>query len=253
MSTKKKVYFLIGACLLLALTILLSYFYSQDDFAQPMPADLSNPPGEEGDMDQAETAVETEDSDDLSEEDSDVPGEWTEEEDGDNEEISEAIQSALSETGFYNTNPDSRNENSYYYHFLLNQDVRHNLEDSGTSSDEREEDARYQARELMVWKDIAAEEYDWEYNENQFISFVNSEDLIQNDSQLNRQILRELREEDEDLFIRHAETKYLRSFIWSGIQDSLQEEEPQEDGEDDEAYENRLYRQLSSKIMDRLE
>lgn len=214
-----------------------------------MPADLTDPTTDE--MEQEDDLTTSTEEEEQQDENSDLPQENLVE--ASSEEMVDAVTDSINETGIMTAGATSTTESSYYYHFWLKQEVQHYLNDSGLSRSERQEDASYQAKELMAWKELAESDFDWSYNEDRFMSHTNRKELVREDTKINRLILQKLRDENDDLFVRHAESNYLRSFIWHEIKDQLKNDDPQEDGEDDNAYEHRLYRQFASKIMDKLE
>ncbi|WP_096436312.1 hypothetical protein [Alteribacter populi] len=251
MSTKKKVYFLIGAIILLALTILMSYYYSIDQYGQPMPADLTTSP--ENDEENSTTdsgSVEIDSTD--SGENGDTPGIDEEEITSDREDFQDALEYAYNKTGILSTNGSTPNEENFYYQFWLSHEFYHHLTDSPMEEEERKEDARFQAQELLVWKKIAEREYDWNYSEDRFQSFIEGEEMSEEDDAPNDFLVNDIQNEDDDLFLRHLESKYLKLFIWHEIQSELQEQSPPEDGEDEEMHEYRLFQQFAEKVMDEM-
>ncbi|PYZ97106.1 hypothetical protein CR205_00415 [Alteribacter lacisalsi] len=253
MSTKKKIYFLTGAVLLLALTILLSYFYSQDDFNQPVPADLADPDENEESADLTTSEEEPGDlnitTEDEDSEDMMGNGEMT----SDEGELSEAFDEASEETNLLSTDAGSPGEQTYYNHYWFAHEYTHRLEPSPMEADERQEDARFQARELMTWKELAARDYGWDYSEEAFQQFIENEDVLEDDDTAHLHALSTLRSESGNHYLRYSETRFLKRFILQQIQPELESELPREDGEDDEDYEYRLFRYFIQHVMEEME
>ncbi|TMW71814.1 hypothetical protein [Alteribacter natronophilus] len=253
MSTRKKIYFLVGAVLLLALTILLSYFYSEDEFNQPVPADLMDPDNGQEEDNQTD-GEDTDGNMNVTEDDgeSDTPmdsGELT----ADDSELESAFEEASSATDLLNSGGGSPGEQTYYVHFRFANEYMHNLDTSRMDEEERREDAQFKAQELVLWTELAEENYDWTYSEEAFERFIEQENVWDEESRPHRYAAFMLDHEEGDHALRYSETRFLQRFILNELRPELEREIPRNEDEDDEDYEYRLYRSFIQEVMEELD
>lgn len=143
-------------------------------------------------------------------------------------------------------------EQSLYEHAYLYQYVTNLVGDRLSIEEELDEESEWIAKELYAWIITATEIANFQYNEVDFISFVQKENYLKEDDLQTTAILTALKEKNESLYIRHLEFHYIKPYIWSVIESEFQKQFPQDKDETDEDYTYRLYLQFQENVTDYL-
>lgn len=151
-----------------------------------------------------------------------------------------------------NTAHSQPSEQSFFEHAVLYQYVTSLEGDRLSLEEEIEEEARWVAKDLQAWLIVAEEETSFQYDEKEFLSFVDKEGFLAEDDLQTTAILNRLREENENLYKRHLEYHYIKPYIWSQVQIDFQQKQQQKADQTDEEYLYQLYLLFEEKIADYL-
>ena len=250
MTKNKKYYYSIGAVVLFGLSLTMFMLYLND----PPNSQTQTPPVEQVDTetnDSSPREVEesiniTNDNDNDNPEDSNSPSS-----DYSGEELesfareaitNNTLSSSLDKPGIQSFKEHARLHQ--YYYALMGE----NLSDEG----EAENEAEWVAKELNSWMEVAAD-MAFSYSEKDFEDFINREAFLTGASSETSVLINELKKEDENLYIRHLEYKFIKPFVWESVKSTLTEEYSQDDDETDDEYNFRLFLVFEEKVFDYLD
>ncbi|WP_280770015.1 hypothetical protein [Salipaludibacillus daqingensis] len=170
------------------------------------------------------------------------------------EELREKAREAI-DSSTINDSETEMTKDSLYNHSLLNQKFRNSLDEETNSTEEDvEQNAEWLSIELMGWYDYAQDKYDFNYSEDQFLSFIENENYIEDEEMMAIALFEELKQINENAYIRQLETNYLKAFIWESIQDDVASEmsddvSGMDNDNDNDENEYRLFLAFEQEIM----
>lgn len=145
-------------------------------------------------------------------------------------------------------------EETLYAHSLLNQNFREMMiDESITKEEDEKQNAEWIAIELMGWHDHATEHYQFNYSEERFLTFIEDQNYLENQDAITSILFEQLKNIDNNLYIRQLETHYLKPFIWHNIEDEVasnMSEDFSDLEEDDEEYQ--VFLSFDQEIMSNL-
>ncbi|MBU9721032.1 MULTISPECIES: hypothetical protein [Bacillaceae] len=237
MTKNKVIYLSIGAILLIILSSILLYLYSNepDHFgeAPSLDAQITDT------RDSAEVNEGITDSINISQGE-DEAGELYSIEEYDQEELISSAKQAIEDIDFTGSFSEL-NENALFDQALLNDYYFSLLGDQFANEEEQDANAEWEARELMAWISVAEATADFHYDENNFLTFIEAENILESEDLRTTVLLNELESENSDLYVRGLELRYLKFFIWEEVKGTYEQEHASEADETDVDYENRLY------------
>ncbi|WP_147804506.1 hypothetical protein [Alkalicoccus halolimnae] len=212
-----------GALILIILSILLFVMDSEEQVIQT--EDIDNTEASETSPETDETAG----ADPASGSDSSIDIEGSEEDLMENveadteEEYRESTREALEE--FTPDENDSFSREAFEDHALLFTLYQQETEESVVEEGESASAAEYVAIEMNGWKNFAEENYDFTYDQSEFMQFAEEEQsqALDQDAEV-RIFIDELEQEDPELSRQQLEFQFALSYIWHSIQDEAAEE-----------------------------
>ncbi|SDZ30102.1 hypothetical protein SAMN05421736_109101 [Evansella caseinilytica] len=254
MTKRKKIYLLTGGAIFLALSITMLVLYMNDPYTEVPQSAIPETSREPLEEDVASAAGDSINIDSEEEAAGQSAAEGSNE--SDEEELRKAAREAINGVSLSRSTSDP-SEQTFYEHSYLNQYYsnilgEHQIEEEANNDSAMREEAKWVAKELVAWINIAAEKTQFAYSETEFLEYVENEHLLQEDDSRTIALLNELKSDSESLYIRHLEFQYLKSFIWSKTQEQLKQENEQRDGETEEDYLYRLYLAFEDEVMSSL-
>lgn len=137
------------------------------------------------------------------------------------EKVAEAIKThELNETATEMT------KETLYAHSLLNQNLSQDFrkmkdDESFTNEDDVKQNAEWTAIELMGWHDHATDNYQFNYSEQRFLAFIEDQNLLEEEDIMTSVLLEQLKNTNNNVYIRQLEILYLKPFIWDSIEDEV--------------------------------
>ncbi|MBB5172842.1 hypothetical protein [Texcoconibacillus texcoconensis] len=242
---KNTTYWFIGGSIFILLVGLLIYLYAQDpEHTSPVPSDSKTT--EETNDETADPNLNFSERDDLDTEsplENDVSISSSTEKEAREENAKEAFDDTKS---WVEASESLSSENDETHFYLLNL-YYSNLYDYGMNEEDIENDSIYFAEELTNWESLAIEQYNFQYDEDDFHDYIDQKRDNTNDEELD--VLLDTVKDEQSWHDGLLRVSYLQGYIWENIKEDLKEEHTQAEDESDDAFEQRLYDQFESQVI----
>ncbi|MDG5787819.1 hypothetical protein QA612_09940 [Evansella sp. AB-P1] len=245
MTNRKKLYYLVGGIALFALSLSLFFMYTNEPQQESQPIAISETiePDEETiatDIESINIAEEREENFEATMEDNEE----------DEEDLREFAEEAIERVTL--TPLEAPSEQSFFEHARLDQVLSSLMGSNFTEDIELEDEARWVARDLQAWMQVATETADFSYSDEDFLAFVEEENFLEEDDLKKTVLVNELKRIDDSLYVRHLEYHYLKPFIWNNIESHFSSQSSQNHRETDEEYLYRIFLQFEDEVTNHL-